>query len=125
MGMSEGILTRYHQNYSDREDYQDNLKLLEYSMTNATNETRDGGITYSCHPVKITSVTESGGNLLVRGENFTECSKVMVGEEILETVFESPNLIIADVSLLDNIYEIAVCQMTRDGGTVLETILPE
>lgn len=125
MGMSEGILTRYHQNYSDREDYQDNLKLLEYSMTNATNEMRDGGITYSCHPVKITSVTESGGNLLVRGENFTECSKVMVGEEILETVFESPNLIIADVSLLDNIYEIAVCQMTRDGGTVLETILPE
>ncbi len=122
LDLEEGILTRYHLNYADSESYQENLKLLEFSMTNEENTTREGKISYSSHPIKITAITENAGDIVVHGENFTPCSKIMVGQEIVETVFESPECIIAngdDINILDGI---AVCQMTRDGSTVLETI---
>ncbi|MBQ7821463.1 MAG: LTA synthase family protein [Clostridia bacterium] len=122
LGFSEGTLTRLHQNYSGREDYQEKLKLLEFSMTNEENTVREGAISYSSHPIRITSITEDAGDILVHGENFTPCSKIMVGDTVIDTIFESPELIITDADNVTHYDGIAVCQMTRDNSTVLETV---
>ena len=127
MGTSEGILTKYHHKYMGTEDYQEGLKLLEYSMTNEeVEETAPSELQYSCHPVKITSIDVKDEFIFVYGENFTPCSKIVVGEgEILETEFSSPERLVAKRtgSFLDSV--VYVAQTTRDGATVLEYIMPE
>ena len=122
LDLEEGMLTRCHLNFSQSEDYQENLKLLKYLMTHDSKEGRKDKISYSSHPVKITAITENAGDIVVHGENFTPCSKIMVGKKIVETVFESPQCIKANTDMLDISDTIAVCQMTRDGKEVLETI---
>ncbi len=127
MGTSEGTLTKYHHKYMGTDEYQEGLKLLEYSMTNEeVEETAPSELKYSCHPVKITSVEIKDEFIFVYGENFTPCSKIAVGEgDILETEFSSPERLVAKRtgSFLDTV--VFVAQTTRDGATVLEYIMPE
>lgn len=122
LDLEEGMLTKCHLNYADEEEYQEKLKLIEFSMTSSENDIREDKISYSTRPIKITSITENAGDIVVYGENFTQCSKIMVGEEIVDTVFKSSKCIVADTDSLDILKGIAVCQMSRDGSTVLETI---
>lgn len=122
LDLEEGILTRCHLNYANDEDYQEKLKLIEFSMTNSENDKREDNIRYSTRPIKITSINENAGDIVVHGENFTPCTKIMVGEEIVETVFKSPDCIIANGDAFNILAGISVCQMSRDGSTALETI---
>lgn len=125
LGFSQGVLARLHQGYADTEDYQEKLKLLEFSMTNGENTERSDTIKYSTHPVRISEISIDSGDIMVHGENFTPYSKITVGGNILETVFESPELIIADADSAGDYSDIAVSQLARDNITVLETIVME
>ncbi len=121
-GLEEGILTKYHLNYSSREDYQDTLKLIEFSMTNDENATRDGEIRFSSHPVKINGISINNHKIEVSGENFTPCSKIAIGDKILDTTFASPEFIYAKPDTDFSPDDIKVYMMTRDGNDILETI---
>ncbi len=127
IGTNEGVLTKYHHKYMGTDDYQDGLKLLEYSMTSEdAEETAPSELKYSCHPIKITSIDIKNEFIFVYGENFTPCSKIVIGEgDILETEFSSPERLVAKRtgSFLDAAAYVA--QTTRDGSAVLEYILPE
>ncbi len=127
IGTNEGVLTKYHHKYMGTDDYQEGLKLLEYSMTSEDAEqTAPSELRYSCHPIKITSVELENEFIFVYGENFTPCSKIVVGEgNILETKFESPEQLVAKRtgSFID--VGAYIAQTTRDGNEVLEYIMPE
>lgn len=125
LGYSQGVLTKLHQGYSVTEEYQEKLKLLEFSMTNGESTERADAIRYSSHPVKISEISIDSGDIVVRGENFTPYSKITVDGNILETVFESSDIIIADADSADEYGDISVSQLARDNITVLETIVME
>ena len=111
----------------DTDDYQEGLKLLEYSMTSeGAEQTAPSELRYSCHPIKITSVELKNVFIFVYGENFTPCSKIVVGEgNVLETEFESPEQLVAKRtgSFID--VGAYIAQTTRDGSEVLEYIMQE
>ena len=94
-------------------------------MTNGESNERSDTIRYSTHPVRINEINIDSGDIVVRGENFTPYSKITVDGEILETVFESPEVIIADADSADDYGKISVSQLARDNITVLETIVME
>lgn len=122
LGTSEGILSRYHMEYSDADDYQERLHSLEYSLTNTIN-TRDDSISLSCHPVKIHTVEIQGNTLSVEGENFTPFSKISYKGETVETEFDSDTRITADISMQNiDVDDVTVVQISKDGLTILETI---
>ncbi len=125
LGFSEGLLVRMHQGLSGEDTYQEKLKLLEYSMTNRESTERKEAIRYSTHPVRINDITFDAGDIIVRGENFTPYSKIQVGDTVIDTVFEGPEMILADADGVSEYDGISVCQMARDNTTVLETIMPE
>lgn len=122
LGLGEGILTRYHQYYSDNDDYQEKLKLLEYSMTNDDTAVRTGSVRYSFRDLIVKSVTENNGKIIVKGENFTPFCRIAVNGVAQDTVFENPSLITADVDAVGSDDVITVVLMSRDGSTVLENI---
>lgn len=122
LGLSVGYLARYHFYYSENEDYQDRLKVLEVAMTKNEDGVRKDPIVYSCHPVIVKSVSENGGDIVVKGENFTPFSKIAVNGEMIDTLFESPTLLLANADALARGGEITVVQLSRDGSTVLENV---
>ena len=43
--------------------------------------------------IKITGIVEIGGNLYIKGENFTEQSKISLYGEVLETIYLGPTVL--------------------------------
>ncbi len=126
LGMNSGTLVKFHQKFSDSPSYQNDLKILEYSLTSEEAMAGSVGtdIKYSTHPPRITEVKSEGGSLFVYGENFTKWSKVTVGGNIImETEFVSPECIVIRGMSTYDIASVYVSQMARDNSTVLETVM--
>jgi hypothetical protein len=96
LGMDKGILTQFHQKASAKEDYKEELKLLQYDLLygkkyvfdkSNPNEVKDMsmGITQP----EITEVTRQGDKLLITGSGFTESSAVVVNGKKYETEYIS------------------------------------
>ncbi len=120
IGFNAGILTRYHQTRSEREDYQDNLKKLEYSMTNGKDKAEPSKLVYSTHPIKVTDAVENGGDVIVFGENFTEYSRICINDEVVNTIFQGKSCLISDGIALKKGDKISVAQVTKQ-GEILES----
>ena len=97
LGISDGVMTKFHQSYPlDAEDgeYIEKLKTLEYDLLYGEQEAYGEQGPYAptelqlgVDPIVITGVELEYGRLLVSGDNFTEYSAVVSGENVLETVF--------------------------------------
>ncbi len=93
LGMSPGLITRYHQQMRDSEDYREGLNLLEYDMLNGEyfccggeNPFTSTDLKMGVEPVVISSWRLDGdGTVHVFGENFTDHSVVTLDGDQLET----------------------------------------
>lgn len=101
LGYDNGVLTKFHQRYIDKSDYQDELKLLQYDMLYGSRNIYGGENPYiekpihmGVHEIEITNVIEKGEVLFVEGKNFTPWSVVYVSEEPKETLFIDENTLI-------------------------------
>jgi len=89
LNFDNGILTKFHQRYVDKPDYQEELKLLQYDMLYGDRSVYKGENPYKEKTVKmgvldvvISDVSEKGQVLFVAGENFTPSSVVYFGDDI-------------------------------------------
>lgn len=94
MGLKGGLLTRYHQQMSDSEDYIDGLRLLEYDMLYGKFYCMGGSNPYTATqlrmgvtPVTVTDTSFKDGILTVHGSGFTPWSRVAIEDSVFETVF--------------------------------------
>lgn len=101
IGIHEGTVIKYHQtkNHSDS-DYMENLKLIGYDMFygqdylyGGKNPFEKAGMKMGVKTVKIDKIVSIAGKYYIKGENFTEYSKVTLGGETLNTIYLSPNLL--------------------------------
>lgn len=109
LGFDNGMLTKLHQNYMNSDDYEENLRLLQYDMLYGKQYVYDGLMPYSktnLHMGKpgsdayIYIVNNSGEDVYVRGGNFNEWSCVYVNGTKKETEFgNSQYLIVKDCEL--------------------------
>ena len=134
MGISDGVMTKFHQAYpvdECGEEYLEKLQILEYDLLygdqNAYGEAGAPEVTalqMGIEPVELESAVLEYGRLLVTGENFTEFSAVVAGEEALETVFvDAQHIAVAlDAAATEALPEtICVAQLSPDGKELSRT----
>lgn len=94
LGFHMGVMTKYHQNHQNSQTYKADMKKLEYDMLygkkyifNEKNPYKKTDLQMGVKPIKITEVVRVGDKLYIKGENFTEFSKISLDGEILKTIF--------------------------------------
>ena len=101
LGIHTGTTVTYHQKTDhDSADYLSNLKMLGYDMMYGQNYIYGGenpfekaGMRMGIKEIKIDSVVNIGGKYYIKGQNFTEKSKVTLDEEPLKTIYLGPSLL--------------------------------
>lgn len=124
--ISDGVMTRFHQNYplsDESAEYMEKFQTLQYDLLygeqNAYGE--DGPypaseIVYGIRPVTVDSAVVEYGRLLVRGEGFTQYSKLVCGETLLETLFVDDQTLAAVLPEADvELDYVSVAQINNDG----------
>ena len=94
LGMSGGVLSKYHQQMSGGERYMEGLNLLEYDMLyggfycyGGENPYTASDLQMGVAPVAVSDAVWADGVLTVYGENFTQWSCVAIDGVGLSTVF--------------------------------------
>ncbi|MBQ3864844.1 MAG: LTA synthase family protein [Clostridia bacterium] len=130
----EGMLTRLHQSFSGEKNYKKMLELLEYDMLYGEHPSSEEEPVYEKTDMRmglvspeILRVVDIGGRLYVIGKNFTPYCRIQVGEEILDTLFMSDNLIVIDEELPEDIppggsCRLLLCYVAEDGTKLSDSV---
>ncbi len=93
LGISGGVISRYHQQMQNRMGYQEGLQLLEYDTLYGENYCHGGENPYTSsnlqmgvYPIVVNGAAWKEGTLTVTGEHFTEWSRLFVDKNELRTV---------------------------------------
>lgn len=125
ISLHSGDISRLHQAQlsgllPEEVDYMNTLQLLEYDMLYGDNSYHDGVNPYTptqmqmgLSPIRITSLQESDGALIVRGTGFTDHSEVFYHEQQIPTVYIAPDLLVA-TDLPEDGAPVSVCQIASD-----------
>ena len=128
VGISVGMLTKYHQNYKGSEDYIKNLEALAYDMLygkryiyGQKNPFPRTDMRMGIKDIKIDEVVKIGDEYYIKGQNFTEFSKISLDGEVLKTVYLGPGVLaLKDKIDIEDAKRMKVSQVERD-KTVLST----
>lgn len=89
-----GTIFTYQQNHKNSENYLSDLKALGYDMLygkkyiyGKTNPFKATEMRMGVKDIKIDSIVKIGEEYFIKGENFTERSKVTIGDKVLKTVY--------------------------------------
>lgn len=100
LDISAGMMTKYHQNYEDDTYYRTNLQALAYDMLYGKRYIYGGKNPYKAtdlkmgvREIKINEIVQIGEDYYIKGENFTEYSKVYLDGEVLDTVYLGPTIL--------------------------------
>ncbi|MCI8464894.1 MAG: LTA synthase family protein [Lachnospiraceae bacterium] len=130
IGIQKGTMFRYHQAWlknlvhteEERQEYLEDMKLLEYDILYGDQGVFDGRIPYEAtklhmgvQPIAISQIMIQSQGLYVTGWNYTPSSVVYINGEACETVVVSPNLLYcSEPPLEEGENEITVCQVSED-----------
>ena len=100
LGIDTGTMAKYHQNHKDSPTYLEDLRALEYDMLYGQGYIYGGkhpfeatDLKMGIRDIKITGIVEIGGKFYVKGENFTEQSRISLDGEVLETIYLGPTVL--------------------------------
>jgi phosphoglycerol transferase MdoB-like AlkP superfamily enzyme len=126
LGISNGTLIQYHQNYKNSCDYQENLELLQYDMLYGEQYIYDGinpfvatDLKMGVEDINILSVSTSDNQIYINGENFTESSRVTINENSVDTIFIDESTLKVPNTTINNLDSFKVNQVK--GHTILSS----
>ena len=100
LGMCSGMLTRYHQNYSKDKNYTRNFRALCYDMLygekyiyGGKNIFKPTDMRMGVKEIKIDKIVQIGDSFYIKGQNFTEFSRISLDGNILKTVYLGPTIL--------------------------------
>ncbi|MBQ9014845.1 MAG: sulfatase-like hydrolase/transferase [Firmicutes bacterium] len=100
LGIHAGMLTRYHQNYSGKKSYMRNFKALAYDMLygrqyiyGEKNPYEATDMQMGVKKIKIDKIVQIGDRYYIKGQNFTEYSRISLNGEVLKTVYLGPTIL--------------------------------
>ena len=101
VNLHTGTTIKYHQTKDhNAEDYLENLKALGYDMYygagyiyGGINPFQRTDMTLGVKKIQIDKVVNIGGKYYIKGQNFTEYSKVTLDGETLKTIYLGPSLL--------------------------------
>lgn len=100
LGISVGMITKYQQNHKGEKGYLANLEALGYDMLYGKQyiygeknpfETTD--MKMGVKTIKVDEVVKIGDDYYIKGQNFTEYSKISLDGKILDTVYLGPTIL--------------------------------
>lgn len=120
VGIHNGTLIKYHQLYKDSTDYINNLKLLQYDMLYGNKYIYGGVNPFEATDLKmgdldvvITGVkNDEEGNIIIKGDNFTDSSRVYINGNEMTTVFVDKNTLKVESKTVADGDSIRVGQVT-------------
>ena len=131
LGFSGGVVTKLHQSVEPDEtgeDYLAKLELLEYDMLYGDRQAFEGEFPYQrtdmrmgSRDIVVTDAVREYHRLLLTGENFTEFSRIVVGDQALDTVFIDAEHIVARVEDNMEFDTFCVAQVDHDGNELSRT----
>lgn len=100
LDIHEGMLTTYQQNYANTPKYLENLEALAYDMLYGKKYIygektifEPTNLKMGIYDIKIDEIVQIGEDYYIKGENFTEYSKVSLDGEPLKTIYLGPTLL--------------------------------
>ncbi|NLD11044.1 MAG: LTA synthase family protein, partial [Clostridiales bacterium] len=130
VGIHTGTTIKYHQdtNHSSK-SYLKNLKLLGYDMLygkdyiyGGSNPFKASKMKMGVKNIKIDKVVNVGGKYYIKGQNFTEYSKVTLDGKTLKTVYLSPNLLgLLSEADTNDASRMKVSQIDKTNDTIIST----
>jgi len=95
-----GTMINYHQHHQDSETYLEGMEFLGYDMLygkdfiyGGYNPFKATDIQMGIKPVKINEVVQVGQDYYIKGENFTQYSKISLDGKILKTIYLGPTVL--------------------------------
>lgn len=100
LNISVGMITQYQQNHRGDKDFLTNLEVLGYDMLygkryiyGETNPFIATDMKMGVKTIKVDEVVRIGDDYYIKGQNFTEFSKISLDGEILKTVYLGPTIL--------------------------------
>ena len=94
------MINKYQQSHKDDNDYLSGLESLAYDMLygkqyiyGGKNPYKATNLKMGVKDIKIDEIVKIGENYYIKGQNFTEYSKVSLDGEILSTVYLGPTIL--------------------------------
>lgn len=128
LGITNGLLNKFHQTQQDSDIYLDDLKVLEYDMLYGELNCFNGVNPYTATDIKMgisditinsVSYTESStdktlNTVTITGSNFTPYSKIYINDEYAQTSYQDASTITATNVSLNDGDVITVIQSAED-----------
>lgn len=100
LGIRNGTLVTFHQNHKDDKNYKKELHDLQYDMLYGDKYIYDGKnpwkptkMKMGVKEISIDRIVKIGSKYYIKGNNFTEYSKVNLNGKILDTVYLGPTIL--------------------------------
>ncbi|MBR1992896.1 MAG: LTA synthase family protein, partial [Firmicutes bacterium] len=100
LGISVGMITKYQQNHKGDKNYLTNLEALGYDMLygkryiyGEKNPFEATDMKMGVKTIKVDEVVKIGDEYYIKGQNFTEYSKISLDGKILDTVYLGPTIL--------------------------------
>lgn len=100
LNISVGMITQYQQNHGEDKDFLTNLEALGYDMLygkryiyGEQNPFKTTDMKMGVKDIKINEIVQIGEDYYIKGENFTEYSKISLNGKVLDTVFLGPTIL--------------------------------
>lgn len=128
IGIHNGTFVTYHQNYRDSETYLEDLEALQYDMLYGKRyiyknipPLKGTNMKMGVADISIEEVVEIGEKYYIKGQNFTEYSKINLDGKILDTVYLGPTVLgLKEEVDPDDVTKMKVSQVEKD-NTILST----
>jgi hypothetical protein len=129
LGIHQGNITRFHQEQKGSPSYRQNLEMLEYDILYGKQYLYGGNSPFQptdlkmgVRDIKITDIVEIAGKYYLKGENFTQYSKVTLHGNLLNTVYLGPTVLgLKDKADPEDIPEMKVSQVEKKNDEILST----
>lgn len=100
LGFKEGLITIYHQDHRKDKGYLKNLEALSYDMLYGKKYIYGEKMPFKAtklkmgvKDIKIKGIVKIGDKYYIKGQNFTEFSKVSLDGEVLSTTYLGPTIL--------------------------------
>lgn len=94
LGYDIGVMNQLHNKYPNTKEVFDKMKILQYDMLYGKHYIYGGENPYEptkmqmgVKPIKVKDIVTIGNKRYIKGENFTEYSKISIDGKILKTIF--------------------------------------
>lgn len=122
-----GVMNIFHTAYRGKEDYQNNLELIQYDMLfgkkfamNNKNPYTPTVIQIGLDKLEIKSVEYEDDYLIITGSGFTESSKIFMDNKLIETEFVNASTL-RGRAIQGNTKVVQVKLLSRNNGSILDS----